>query len=61
VAAVGFNAARRLGFYRNRLPAMPPLEELAAAAAADEKALGDPAAAAVGGRDLGTWPGVALS
>jgi 3-phenylpropionate/trans-cinnamate dioxygenase ferredoxin reductase component len=39
VAAVAFNAARRLSFYRRRLAAMPPLEELAAEVAADEKAL----------------------
>jgi 3-phenylpropionate/trans-cinnamate dioxygenase ferredoxin reductase component len=39
VAAVAFNAARRLAFYRRRLAAMPPLEELAAEVAADEKAL----------------------
>jgi 3-phenylpropionate/trans-cinnamate dioxygenase ferredoxin reductase subunit len=45
VAAVAFNAARRLAFYRRRLADMPPLEELAAAVAADEKALGDPRAA----------------
>jgi 3-phenylpropionate/trans-cinnamate dioxygenase ferredoxin reductase component len=45
VAAVAFNAARRLAFYRRRLAEMPPLEELAAAVAADEKALGDPRAA----------------
>jgi hypothetical protein len=40
VAAVGFNAARRIAFYRSRLAAMPPLEELVAEVAADEKALG---------------------
>jgi 3-phenylpropionate/trans-cinnamate dioxygenase ferredoxin reductase subunit len=39
VAAVAFNAARRLAFYRRRLAAMPPLEALAAEVAADEKAL----------------------
>jgi NADPH-dependent 2,4-dienoyl-CoA reductase/sulfur reductase-like enzyme len=40
VAAVGFNAARRIAFYRSRLAAMPPLEEVVAEVAADEKALG---------------------
>jgi hypothetical protein len=44
VAAVGFNAMRRLPFYRGRLGAMPPYEEVVAAVRADEKALGDPAA-----------------
>jgi 3-phenylpropionate/trans-cinnamate dioxygenase ferredoxin reductase subunit len=39
VAAVAFNAARRLAFYRRRLAAMPPLDDLAAEVAADEKAL----------------------
>jgi 3-phenylpropionate/trans-cinnamate dioxygenase ferredoxin reductase subunit len=39
VAAVAFNAARRLAFYRRRLAAMPPLEDLTAEVAADEKAL----------------------
>jgi hypothetical protein len=39
VAAVAFNAARRLSFYRRRLAAMPSLEELAAEVAADERAL----------------------
>lgn len=43
VAAVGFNAARRLAFYRSRLAAMPPLEDVVAAVAADPKALGEPA------------------
>jgi len=43
VAAVGFNAARRLAFYRGRLAAMPPIDEVVAAVRADEKALGDPA------------------
>lgn len=45
VAAIGFNAARRLAFYRGRLAAMPPFDEVVAAVRADEKALGDPAAA----------------
>jgi 3-phenylpropionate/trans-cinnamate dioxygenase ferredoxin reductase component len=44
VAAVGFNAMRRLPFYRGRLSAMPPIEDVVAAVRADEKALGDPAA-----------------
>jgi 3-phenylpropionate/trans-cinnamate dioxygenase ferredoxin reductase component len=43
VAAIGFNAARRLPFYRGRLAAMPPFEDVVAAVRADEKALGDPA------------------
>jgi NADPH-dependent 2,4-dienoyl-CoA reductase/sulfur reductase-like enzyme len=47
VAAVGFNAARRIGFYRGRLGALPPLEEVRAAIAADEKSLGAPASEAV--------------
>jgi len=44
VAAVGFNAARRLAFYRGRLAAMPPYDDVIAAVRADDKALGDPAA-----------------
>jgi hypothetical protein len=36
---MGFNAARRLAFYRSRLAAMPPFAEVAAAVRADEKAL----------------------
>jgi len=43
VAAVGFNAARRLAFYRGQLAAMPPFDDVVAAVRADEKALGDPA------------------
>jgi 3-phenylpropionate/trans-cinnamate dioxygenase ferredoxin reductase component len=39
VAAVAFNAARRLAFYRRRLAAMPPLDELTAEITADDKAL----------------------
>ena len=42
VAAIGFNAARRLPFYRGRLAARPPFEEVVAAVRADEKAFGDP-------------------
>jgi 3-phenylpropionate/trans-cinnamate dioxygenase ferredoxin reductase component len=44
VAAIGFNAMRRLAFYRGRLAAMPAFDEVVAAVRADEKALGDPAA-----------------
>jgi len=44
VAAIGFNAARRLAFYRGKLAAMPPFDEVVAAVRADEKALGDPTA-----------------
>ena len=43
VAAIGFNAARRLAFYRGRLAALPPFDEVVAAVRADEKALGVPA------------------
>jgi 3-phenylpropionate/trans-cinnamate dioxygenase ferredoxin reductase component len=39
VAAVAFNAARRLAFYRRRLAALPRLDDLAAEVAADERAL----------------------
>jgi len=46
VAVIGFNAARRLAFYRGRLAAMPPFEEVVAAVRADAKALGDPAVSA---------------
>jgi NADPH-dependent 2,4-dienoyl-CoA reductase/sulfur reductase-like enzyme/GMP synthase-like glutamine amidotransferase len=42
VAAFAFNATRRLSFYRKRLAAMPPLDELAAEARADPKMLGAP-------------------
>jgi 3-phenylpropionate/trans-cinnamate dioxygenase ferredoxin reductase subunit len=44
VAAIGFNAMRRLAFYRGRLAAMPAFDEVVAAVRADDKALGDPAA-----------------
>ncbi len=47
VAVVGFNAARRLTFYRRQLAAMPPIDDVAAAVAADPKALGAPASEAV--------------
>jgi NADPH-dependent 2,4-dienoyl-CoA reductase/sulfur reductase-like enzyme len=40
VAVVGFNAARRLAFYRSRLAEQPALDDVRAAIAADEKALG---------------------
>jgi NADPH-dependent 2,4-dienoyl-CoA reductase/sulfur reductase-like enzyme len=40
IAAVGFNAVRRLAFYRSRLAAMPPIEDVVAAVQADPKALG---------------------
>ena len=43
VAVVGFNAARRLAFYRRRLAEMPPIDDVVAAVAADPKALGAPA------------------
>ena len=46
VAAVAFNAPRRLMFYRSRLAAMPAFDEVVAAVRADEKALGDPKAVA---------------
>jgi hypothetical protein len=38
-APVGLNAARRLAFYRGRLAAMPPFDEVVAAVRGDEKAL----------------------
>ncbi len=43
VAVVGFNAARRLAFYRRQLAEMPPIDDVVAAVAADPKALGAPA------------------
>jgi 3-phenylpropionate/trans-cinnamate dioxygenase ferredoxin reductase subunit len=46
VAVVGFNAARRLAFYRSRLAEQPALDDVRAAIAADEKALGAAVAAA---------------
>ena len=45
IAVIGFNAMRRLAFYRGRLAELPPLDDVVAAVAADPKALGDPAAA----------------
>jgi 3-phenylpropionate/trans-cinnamate dioxygenase ferredoxin reductase component len=53
VAAIGFNAARRLAFYRGRLAAMPPFEEVVAAVRTDEKALGDPAGERSGDEPFG--------
>ena len=47
IAVIGCNAMRRLAFYRGKLGAMPPLAEIVAEVAADDKALGDPAAAGV--------------
>ena len=40
VGVVAFNAAKRLGWYRRQLPALPAFDEIAGAVAADEKALG---------------------
>ena len=45
VAVIGFNAMRRLAFYRGRLAELPPLDDVVAAVADDPKALGDPDAA----------------
>jgi 3-phenylpropionate/trans-cinnamate dioxygenase ferredoxin reductase component len=42
VAAIGWSAMRRLAFYRGRLAEMPPIDEVVAAVAQDEKALGVP-------------------
>lgn len=42
VAAVAFNAPRRLTFYRRRLAERPPIDELIAEIARDERRLGDP-------------------
>ena len=39
VAAIAFNAPRRLLFYRRQLAAMPPIDDVVAAVRADEKAL----------------------
>jgi 3-phenylpropionate/trans-cinnamate dioxygenase ferredoxin reductase subunit len=44
VAAIAFNAPRRLMFYRGRLAAMPAFDDVVAEVRADEKALGDPSA-----------------
>lgn len=46
VAAVTFNAVRRLAWYRRRLADRPRLEDVLAAVAADEGALGTPQGAA---------------
>jgi 3-phenylpropionate/trans-cinnamate dioxygenase ferredoxin reductase component len=43
IAAIGWNAMRRLAFYRGRLAEMPPIDDVRAAVAGDEKALGVPA------------------
>jgi 3-phenylpropionate/trans-cinnamate dioxygenase ferredoxin reductase component len=40
VGVVAFNAAKRLGWYRRQLPALPAFDEIRNAVAADEKALG---------------------
>jgi 3-phenylpropionate/trans-cinnamate dioxygenase ferredoxin reductase subunit len=40
IAAIAFNAPRRLPFYRGQLATMPPIEDVAAAVRADAKALG---------------------
>jgi NADPH-dependent 2,4-dienoyl-CoA reductase/sulfur reductase-like enzyme len=45
IAVIGYNAMRRIAFYRGRLAARPPLDEVVAAVAEDPKALGDPAGA----------------
>lgn len=42
VAVVGFNAVRRLAFYRRQLAEQVTLDELGAAVRADEKAFGEP-------------------
>jgi NADPH-dependent 2,4-dienoyl-CoA reductase/sulfur reductase-like enzyme len=47
VAVVGFNAARRLAFYRRQLAEMPPIDDVVAAVAADAKALGAAASEAM--------------
>jgi NADPH-dependent 2,4-dienoyl-CoA reductase/sulfur reductase-like enzyme len=39
VAAIGWNAMRRLAYYRGRLAGMPAIEDVRAAVAQDEKAL----------------------
>ncbi len=46
VAAVAFNGARRLVVYRRAVGEAAPVDELLAAVAADEKALGPPTGAA---------------
>jgi NADPH-dependent 2,4-dienoyl-CoA reductase/sulfur reductase-like enzyme len=43
IAAIGWNAMRRLAFYRGQLAEMPPIDDVRAAAAGDEKGLGVPA------------------
>jgi 3-phenylpropionate/trans-cinnamate dioxygenase ferredoxin reductase subunit len=44
VAAIGWGAMRRLAFYRTQLAAMPAIDDVVAAVARDEKALGVPVA-----------------
>jgi NADPH-dependent 2,4-dienoyl-CoA reductase/sulfur reductase-like enzyme len=43
IAAIGWGAMRRLAFYRGRLAEMPAIDDVVAAVARDEKALGVPA------------------
>lgn len=45
VAAVAFNAPRRLAFYRRRLADRPSIDQLSEEVARDERRLGDPAGA----------------
>jgi NADPH-dependent 2,4-dienoyl-CoA reductase/sulfur reductase-like enzyme len=45
IAAIAFNAVRRLGWYRRQLADAPPLEQVRHAVAADANALGTPAQA----------------
>ena len=49
---IAINAARRLGSYRMALADPPGFEDLRASIAADEKALGAPAASGVSGSRL---------
>jgi len=49
VSIVGCNAMRRLAFYRGQVAQRPPIDDLLAAVAKDEKALGDAKGAVV-------WP-----
>ena len=39
VSAIGWNAMRRVAFYRGRLAEMPAIDDVRAAVAQDEKAL----------------------
>jgi 3-phenylpropionate/trans-cinnamate dioxygenase ferredoxin reductase subunit len=45
VGVVAFNAAKRLGWYRRRLPELPSFEHIKSVVAGDEKALGEAVAA----------------